>query len=651
MKSCFSRGWFLPNSRKVVAFNLFGINSRIKIHVMKFLAILLFFTLFSAGATTWYVDSTVSASGTGTSWATAWKALSNITGVKAGDTVYISGGPSGSSQTYSVSSWAPAGGTSASPITYQIGQDAAHNGTAIFSGSGTWFGGANNVIVSGDAGDGGMHFSCTGYGTAANINGDSYLRISYVNLGNNLGDGIDGQGVNQFQLDHCYAYVSSANADHFMSVGMNGTTWDQNLIHDCAIYIPHQAGASGDGADGFQISGTGFTLYNNLVVGYDTTYTAGQHQDGWQALLGSYIKFYGNTFLNIGNYALFADAYYGGFSHIWVYNNIFLITGSAVYPGGAVFGTDGGYQGPSPCTFNDIIYANHLADRYGNNGQPFSLINVSPYATVFTGDIIVNNTIVNGGGISLNNNTTSTVLDNVSLTATQAGADFVSYVTGGGTNNNYHLKSAATALIGQGANESAYFTTDRDGNARPVIGNWDIGPYQYTLITTPVIQVTPGSMTYGTVLTGTSETNSITVKNAGSGMLTGTASVGAPFSIVSGGSYNLGAGQTQAVTVVFSPTVASNYTQTVMLTGGGGTNAILSGNVLAAPGVQLQVTLAKQFVLTVIGQANQTYDVQATQDFITWTVIGTVTMGVNGSSNFTDTNAAGFSKRFYRIRE
>jgi len=105
------------------------------------------------------------------------------------------------------------------------------------------------------------------------------------------------------------------------------------------------------------------------------------------------------------------------------------------------------------------------------------------------------------------------------------------------------------------------------------------------------------------------------------------------------------------VTVVFSPTVASNYTQTVMLTGGGGTNAILSGNVLAAPGVQLQVTLAKQFVLTVIGQANQTYDVQATQDFITWTVIGTVTMGVNGSSNFTDTNAAGFSKRFYRIRE
>ncbi|HLX94491.1 MAG TPA: hypothetical protein VKU37_01970, partial [Verrucomicrobiae bacterium] len=272
-------------------------------------------------------------------------------------------------------------------------------------------------------------------------------------------------------------------------------------------------------------------------------------------------------------------------------------------------------------------------------------------ATVFTGDIIVNNTIVNGGGISLNNNTTSTVLDNVSLTAATAGADFVSYTTTGGTNNNYHLKSVATVLIGLGANESAYFTTDRDGNARPVIGNWDIGPYQYTLITTPVIQVTPGSMTYGTVLTGTSETNSITVKNAGSGMLTGTASVGAPFSIVSGGSYNLGAGQTQAVTVVFSPTVASNYTQTVMLTGGGGTNAILSGNVLAAPGVQLQVTLAKQFVLTVIGQANQTYDVQATQDFITWTVIGTVTMGVNGSSNFTDTNAAGFSKRFYRIRE
>jgi hypothetical protein len=547
------------------------------------LCILMILTV-KAPAATWYVDGTAAGSHNGTSWANAWTSLSQVSSVGAGDTVYISGGASGNSKTYSVSDWKPAGGGTGSPITYQIGQDSAHNGTAIFSGSGTWFGGANNVVISGDAGDGAMHFSCAGYGTSANINGNSNLRISYVNLGNNLGDGIDGQSVTAFQLDHCYAYISSSSADHFFSVGFNGTTWDQNLIHDNTIYVPHQAGASGDGADAFQIGGNGYDLYNNKIVGYDVSnYTGGQHQDGWQSLTASYVKLYGNTFVDIGNYALFGDAYYGGFNHVWVYNNIFLIVGSAVYPGGAVFGTDGGYLGPSPCTFNDVIIANNLASGYPNDGgQPFSLNNVSPYATVFTGDAVVNNVIVNGGGISLSGNITSTLLGIVSLTAAQAGADFVSYTTTGGTNNDYHLKSVATLLIGQGVNESADFTSDRDGQPRPATGAWDIGPYQYASggvsRTNPVIQVTPGSIVYGTVLGGTTVTNSFTIKNVGSGVLNGTASVGSPFSIVSGGNYSLNSNQSQTVAVVFSPTAASNFTQTVSCSGGGGTNVTVKGS-------------------------------------------------------------------------
>lgn len=67
------------------------------------------------------------------------------------------------------------------------------------------------------------------------------------------------------------------------------------------------------------------------------------------------------------------------------------------------------------------------------------------------------------------------------------------------------------------------------------------------------------------------------------------------------------------------------------------------------PGVQISVTPGGQFVLTVNGPIGQTCDVQATQDFITWTVIGIVTMGASGSLDFTDTNAASFSWRFYRI--
>ncbi len=618
--------------------------------------ILFSFAFFSVHAATWYVDGTAAGSHNGTSWANAWTGLSQVSGVSAGDTVYISGGASGGSQTYSVSSWKPAGGSSGHPITYQIGQDAAHNGTAIFSGSGTWFGGANNVVISGNAGDGAMHFSLSGYSAAVNNGGTAGLRISYVNLGSSLGDGVDGQGVTAFEFDHNYCYIVGT-VDHFLSCGFTDPAFDGTRIHDNTVFVPKQAN-SANGADAFQISGSGWSLYNNTIQGYNMSWSGGviQHQDGIQTLVGSYIKIYGNVFADLANTSVFMDGYYGAFNHIYIYNNVCQQTSSADSngPGGIEVGADGA-PAVAP-SFNDVIIANNdMIDQNPYNGTCIAFGNCSScnggQTTPYTACYMINNIAINSGTMTTYSSPISTA-DNVTLTTALGLVYFVSYVPLS-ANNNYHLTAVATALIGKGANESTYFTTDKDGNARPATGNWDVGAYQYTLVTntTPVIQVTPGSMTYGTVLTGTSVTNSITVKNAGSGVLSGTASVGAPFSVVSGGNYSLGAGQTQAVMVAFSPMVASNYTQSVTLTGGGGTNAILSGSVLAAPEVQLQVTPGKQFVLTAIGTIGHTYNVQASQDLITWTVIGTVTIGANGSSNFTDTNAASFSKRFYRIRE
>jgi hypothetical protein len=68
------------------------------------------------------------------------------------------------------------------------------------------------------------------------------------------------------------------------------------------------------------------------------------------------------------------------------------------------------------------------------------------------------------------------------------------------------------------------------------------------------------------------------------------------------------------------------------------------------PGIQFGVTPTRQYVLAVNGPVGQTYKIQATQDFKTWTVIGTVTVGASGSVNFTDTNAASYSRRFYRTQ-
>ncbi len=55
------------------------------------------------------------------------------------------------------------------------------------------------------------------------------------------------------------------------------------------------------------------------------------------------------------------------------------------------------------------------------------------------------------------------------------------------------------------------------------------------------------------------------------------------------------------------------------------------------------------FVLN--GTASHTYDIQASQDLAAWTVIGTVTTDAGGLSGFTDTNSAGFSRRFYRTHD
>jgi hypothetical protein len=68
-----------------------------------------------------------------------------------------------------------------------------------------------------------------------------------------------------------------------------------------------------------------------------------------------------------------------------------------------------------------------------------------------------------------------------------------------------------------------------------------------------------------------------------------------------------------------------------------------------APQVSLQAMPANQFLLTVAGSSGQTYNISASENLTTWTVIGTVTIGSNGLATFTDTNAVNFSRRFYRL--
>src|SRR5262249_38964218 len=85
--------------------------------------------------------------------------------------------------------------------------------------------------------------------------------------------------------------------------------------------------------------------------------------------------------------------------------------------------------------------------------------------------------------------------------------------------------------------------------------------------------VTPtGSVNFGSVNVGSSATQTFSVQNTGSGTVTGTATVAAPFSIVSGSPFTLtGAGATQTVTVRFTPTTTATATTNIAFTADGDT--------------------------------------------------------------------------------
>jgi hypothetical protein len=97
-------------------------------------------------------------------------------------------------------------------------------------------------------------------------------------------------------------------------------------------------------------------------------------------------------------------------------------------------------------------------------------------------------------------------------------------------------------------------------------------------VANPTIEVTPSSLDFGGVAIGASSEKSLTVKNTGGGILAGTATTSPPYSIVSGGTYNLGGGQSQTVTIRFSPTSAGTFVGNVNFSGGEGATTTVSGN-------------------------------------------------------------------------
>jgi len=102
-----------------------------------------------------------------------------------------------------------------------------------------------------------------------------------------------------------------------------------------------------------------------------------------------------------------------------------------------------------------------------------------------------------------------------------------------------------------------------------------------------------GSVSFGTVTVGSFAEQSFTVSNTSGGTISGSASVGAPFSVVSGTPFTLaGQGTTQTVRVRFTPTAATTVSTTLTFAAAGGTlSTILTGvGAAATPPPQTDTT-------------------------------------------------------------
>jgi hypothetical protein len=118
--------------------------------------------------------------------------------------------------------------------------------------------------------------------------------------------------------------------------------------------------------------------------------------------------------------------------------------------------------------------------------------------------------------------------------------------------------------------------------------------------------------------------------------------VGAPFSVVAGGSYNLGSNQSQTVMVAFTPGTASNFIQTVSCSGAGGTNVTVKGSATNALVLVPSITNSPAGPVSRVVTEKMTANVTnlVTLQFTTnlsapnWQTIGSFT----GSTNLSFTN-------------
>lgn len=190
-------------------------------------------------------------------------------------------------------------------------------------------------------------------------------------------------------------------------------------------------------------------------------------------------------------------------------------------------------------------------------------------------------------------------------------------------------------------------------------------PLTLTVIGIPQIDVTATDLDFGEIQVGGSSELSLTVTNDGTDNLTvtGLASTQSEFALSMSGDLNLAPGEAQNVTVTFTPTAITAYSETITLTNNAGDPVVitLTGTGVAAPSLTVDpLTFTVELIegetetLNVnignVGEADLTYSAASATDASGF-IFNFTTDNWGGEFSWNVTNSAGeivvFSEDFY----
>lgn len=465
----------------------------------------------TANAADWYVDNAAGGANTGQSWGDAWRSFADVvwgeSGVKAGDTLFISGGSS--SKNYTGTLNVSAGGRADAPITIRPGQDPGHSGTVVFNGN------PSGCITVYDR-------------SFITIDGSTNGTMQFV-FQNGLMDAwnalVDASGVNRFTVRYCEfrtatiglnaQYCTASEFDHNYFHDIRGEAalrldgsagegpegpgwWDSNRIHDNFFVSDAAEDGSGEAVDQIQGS-SALSIFNNTIEYRPGPNHGWQHPDACQ-VSGRYNKIYGNRIVNAPNAAVSMDLGGEREGHIHMFNNIIECTVPAWT--GYMKAWDLNIVN-SGTAVDDVLFANNTVA--GINNTHTIAVHLREPGIRLTNWKIVNNVFyqcgeMNGGTVILFDEGDYAVGSDVTidfnlihngerggnLISVKGGQfydqpnprteapSFAAYAYRGGA-NDYHVPGDDTALRGRGVALTPYFTADKDGTPR---NGWTLGAYE-----------------------------------------------------------------------------------------------------------------------------------------------------------------------------